>query len=218
MELRIELLDEIDDVGIQKNVKDSLYSGGEGRVVRGEQEQEARRARSPTFSSDHPACAHSDSNWAVTGTTEKTLSLLVCPFPDYSGDPLVSRVSAFGDRASPSLVTPSEGCTSCRTIAGPKVRSLGPSEPSVPGEVSIMWMRRWWLSEISSGAGHVDMPSGPSQSSVRRDVSRKPILVIRVSRDSRLASLDSGATGESRGSMLASPVHRISLVPRSGPF
>jgi hypothetical protein len=38
------------------------------------------------------------------------------------------------------------------------------------------------------------MPSGPSQSSVRRDVSRKPILVIRVSRGPRLASHDSGAT------------------------
>jgi hypothetical protein len=65
MGLIIELLDEIDDVRIQKNVKGSLYSGGEGRVrvIRGEQEQEARRARSPTFSSDHPACAHSDSKW-----------------------------------------------------------------------------------------------------------------------------------------------------------
>jgi hypothetical protein len=30
MELTIELLDEIDDVRIQKNVKDSLYSGGVG--------------------------------------------------------------------------------------------------------------------------------------------------------------------------------------------
>jgi hypothetical protein len=40
MELTIELLDERDDVRIQKNVKDSLYSGGGGRVrvIRGEQE------------------------------------------------------------------------------------------------------------------------------------------------------------------------------------
>jgi hypothetical protein len=38
------------------------------------------------------------------------------------------------------------------------------------------------------------MPSGPSQSSVRWDVSRKPILVIRVPRGPRLASHDSGAT------------------------
>jgi hypothetical protein len=124
--------------------------------------QEGRRARSPTFSSDHPACAYSAFQVAVTGTNgERTLSSsypsALCwpaPFPDYSGDPLVSRVSAFGDRASPSLVMPSEGCTSCRTIAGPKVRSLGPSEPSVPGEVSIVWMRRWWLSEIPRGTGH----------------------------------------------------------------
>jgi hypothetical protein len=160
---------------------------------------------------------------AVTGTTEKTLSLLISRrrvadsvprlFRGSPGQPSLgfrgSCLTIFGDA--------SEGCTYYRTIANPKARSPGPNEPSVPGEVSI-WMRRWWLSEISSGAGHVGMPSGPSQSSVRRDVSRKPILVIRVSRDSRLASLDSGATGESRGSMLASPVHRFSLVPRSGPF
>jgi hypothetical protein len=165
---------------------------------------------------------------AVTGTTEKTLSLLISRrrvadsvprlFRGSPGQPSLgfrgSCLTIFGDA--------SEGCTYYRTIASPKARSPGPNEPSVPGEVSV-WMRRWWwLSERSRGTGHrwidIRMPSGPSQSSVRRDVSRKPILVIRVSRDSRLASLDPGATGESRGSMLASPVHRFSLVPRSGPF
>jgi hypothetical protein len=40
--------------------------------------------------------------------------------------------------------------------------------------------------------------AGPSQAVGPRDVSRMPILVIRVSRGSRLASHDSGATGASR--------------------
>jgi hypothetical protein len=60
--------------------------------------------------------------------------------------------------------------------------------------------------------------SGPSQAIGPRDVSRMPILVIRVSRGSRLASHDSGATGASWCSTLASPVHQLSLVPQAGPF
>jgi hypothetical protein len=60
--------------------------------------------------------------------------------------------------------------------------------------------------------------AGPSQAVGPRDVSRMPILVIRVSRGSRLASHDSGATGASRCNTLASPVHRFSLVPQAGPF
>jgi hypothetical protein len=145
---------------LRRTLRISLYSGGgEGRVIRGDQDQEARRARSPTFSSNRPACAHSDSNWQSPAQRRKTLSLPISRrriadsvprlFRGSPGQPSLgfrgSCLTIFGDA--------SEGCTSYRTIASPKVRNLGPNEPSVPGEVSIR-MRRWWLSEISRGAGH----------------------------------------------------------------
>jgi hypothetical protein len=95
-------------------------------VMRGDQEQEGRRARSPTFSSDRPACAHSASNWQSPAQRRKNpkffLSLSVVfadSVPDHSGDPLVSRVSASGSCLTISGDA-SEGCTSYRTIVGPK--------------------------------------------------------------------------------------------------
>jgi hypothetical protein len=45
--------------------------------------------------------------------------------------------------------------------------------------------------------------AGPSQSSDRRDVSQKPILVMRVSRDPRLAAHSPGATADHGGDLAA---------------
>jgi hypothetical protein len=68
--------------------------------------------RSPTFSSDPPPAHTLLSKWQSPAQTERNPKfflflgvVLPTPFPDYSGDPLVSRVSAWG-RASPSLVMP----------------------------------------------------------------------------------------------------------------
>jgi hypothetical protein len=54
--------------------------------------------------------------------------------------------------------------------------------------------------------------AGPSQSSDRRDVFRKPVPVMRVADDSRLASHVLGATAD-HGGDFGGPVHILSLVP-----
>jgi hypothetical protein len=64
----------------------------------------------------------------------------------------------------------------------------------------------------SMGLHHIYRPAR-SQSSARLDVFRKPILVMRVSRDSRLASYDPGATA-GQGVVSGGPVHQISLDHR----
>jgi hypothetical protein len=130
----------------------------EVRVIRDDQDKEARRARSPTLGSDHPACAHPDSTGSHRHNGERTPGSFL--FFGVLFTEIRSRTPGPGNpwhladsrlRASP--VMPRKAVRPAVPIADHLGRCPGPGEPSVPGQV-FSCMRRWWFSEISRGAGH----------------------------------------------------------------
>jgi hypothetical protein len=196
------------------------------RTCRDEQSQEERRTRSPTYSS---APSRLRALWLLRQPPAPTGEPLVLlfflgtvyrnpsPFQALPGPRNPGGLPSPGlgnrSRASQSSVVPQEVYSI--VLRGLLEISSLPATSDCQNEVSTWWLRRGWLMRYRAvpASDRCRNNTAPSQSLDYWDVSRKPILVMRVSRDPRLESPGPGATADHGGDS-GGPVHQMSRVPR----